>query len=149
MDDGDSDVCRQWPLEASGDDGLTAMWEAVIDATDVLRRVGVTAIRRNDSVTEVICEVEYGPVRATEGDLHRHLDRQLAAVYQGVGAKGYAVFNVVPTELSTPEAFDRVIANLDGRATDIDVPLGTRKQLAAVVVRLRSGKNAGRVRRVA
>jgi hypothetical protein len=139
----------QCPLDGPDDDTLKRTWQSAIDATDVLRRVGETTARSGESVRELHCEVEYGPVKGTEGDMRRHLERQLAAITATVNGTAQAVFNVKATELSSAEQFNEVIANLEMRANDINVPLAVRKQLQNIVARLRSGKNAGRVRRVA
>jgi hypothetical protein len=118
-------------------------FEHVLDATDVLRRVGSATIQHGKQLVEVRCDVEYGPLRATVGDMRRHLERQARAIASATGGRDSAVFNVVPTALTTPEQLDEVIGNLTARANDIAIPLTLRKQLASVVTRLRRGAEAG------
>jgi hypothetical protein len=121
--------------------------EHVLDATDVLRRVGSATIQHNTELVDVRCDVEYGPIRASVGDMRRHLERQARAIASATGGRDSAVLNVVPTELITPEQLDEIIENLTTRSNDVAVPLPLRKQLASVVTRLRRGADATRVSR--
>lgn len=118
--------------------------EHVLDATDVLRRVGSATIQHNNEIVDVRCDVEYGPIRATVGDMRRHLERQARAIASATGGQDSAVFNLVPTELATPEQLDEIIQSLTTKSNDIAVPLPLRKQLAGVVTRLRREADAGR-----
>jgi hypothetical protein len=124
-------------------DDLMGAFEYVLDATDVLRRVGSATIQHGNELVEVRCDVEYGPIRVTVEDMRRHLERQARAIASATGGRDSAVFNVVPTTLTTPEQLDEVIGNLTARANDIAVPLTLRKQLATVVTRLRRDAEAG------
>jgi hypothetical protein len=127
--------------------GLVSEFERGIDTTDVLRRVGSATIQHNAELVEVRCDVEYGPIRANEADMRRHLERQARALASSLGGRESAVFNVVPVELTSREQLDEIIGSLTARSNDIAVPLALRTQLATVVTRLRRGADAGRVPR--
>jgi hypothetical protein len=126
---------------------LASGFEHLIDTTDVLRRVGAATTEHYGDVVEVRCDVEYGPVWATEADMRRHLQRQTREFASILNAQDFAVFNVAPVEVTSSEQLDELIGNLTARSNDIRVPLPLRKQLATVVGRLRRGVDAGRVRR--
>ena len=122
-------------------------FEHLLDATGgVLRRVGRASAVQTEALVELRCDVEYGPLRATEGDMRRHLERQLRAVAASMRATDFAVFDLVVTDL-TPEQLDDVIGKLASQANDVALPLRTRKQRAATVAKLRRGGQAPRVPR--
>jgi hypothetical protein len=121
-------------------------FEDALDATGVLRRVGRASSVQEQRLVELRCDIEYGPLRATEGDMRRHLERQLRAVASSMRAADFAVFDLVVTPL-TPEQLDAIIGDLASQANDIALPLRTRKHLATTVSKLRRGGEAARVPR--
>ncbi len=122
-------------------------FESAIESTDAMRRIGEVTTERAETIVETRCDVEYGPIRANEADMRRHLERQAQSIALAVGGRDSAVFNLTPIDLS-PEQLDDVIQRLSNRSHDIAVPLVVRKQLAVVVSRLRRGADAGRISRV-
>lgn len=127
--------------------GIAAELERSIDTTDALRRAGGATIQQNLKLVEVRCDIEYGPIRANDADMRRHLERQTHEIASRLGAQDSAVFNVVHAELTSDQVAE-FIGKLTDRSNDIGVPLPLRKQLATVVTRLRQGKDAGRVPRM-
>ncbi len=125
---------------------IASAFESAIDNTDALFRAGSATTQQQAEVVEARCDVTYGPVRATDGDLRRHLERQTREIASHLGAQDSAVFDI-RTELISPEQVAETIDRLTAKANDISVPLALRKRFANIVMRLQSGKDAGRVRR--
>lgn len=112
---------------------MKAMFEHLIDEAPVLRRVGEVQVVEEETLAELRCRVEYGPViGAYESDLQR----QLEAITDGMQQVGNmevegAVFDVQRREITAADAVE-----LRARMDRLSTPFAERKRLAVALAKL-------------
>jgi hypothetical protein len=135
-------IVRATPNPSTTDEAAARSFERAIDTTG-LRRSGSAQVQRNETVIELRCRVEYGPVfGAYKSDLRRSLEGHIVWRINGEGEGDVgevldtAVFDVSRRAFRTPHEIEAVITDLMVTINDISLPLDRRMHLEKTIGRL-------------